>query len=275
MKGSVSTARLYATCDNRMTVYLDGEKLASHDDFSMPIFREVTKAFDPPAAEGRKHVIAVEAENVGEDNPAGLLVRLDLDSGWRAAWSEISDGSWKATAAAREGWQNVEFDSASWKPAVVVAQLGGEPRPQITAATLAAAANCFGCHRFDNQGGALGPDLTSLAGRFSPRDILESVVDPNKVISDQYAAVTITTADGRVFTGRIVNLAGDSLRLNTNMLDPNAEVAIDRRQIDEMFPSKTSMMPMGLLNTLNESEVLDLMAYLLSRGDRRSAMFQQ
>ena len=38
-----------------------------------------------------------------------------------------------------------------------------------------------------------GPDLTSLAGRFSARDILESVLEPDKVISDQYAAIVVQT----------------------------------------------------------------------------------
>ncbi len=137
-----------------------------------------------------------------------------------------------------------------------------------------AAAKCFACHRFDNQGGAIGPDLTILSGRFSPREILDSIVDPSKVISDQYQAVTIVTLDGKVVTGRIVNLAGDSFRINTNMLDPDAQVGVDRKQIDTMVPSKVSMMPKGLLDTLNEEEILDLMAYLLSRGQREAAMFR-
>lgn len=136
-----------------------------------------------------------------------------------------------------------------------------------------AAANCFGCHRFDNQGGAIGPDLTSLSGRFSQRDLLESIVEPNREISDQYAAVTIITDDGRTVTGRIVNLNGNTLNINTNMLDPNAQTRIERDKIEEMLPSKVSMMPTGLLNTLNKEDVLDLMAYLLSRGDPNHDMF--
>ena len=140
---------------------------------------------------------------------------------------------------------------------------------------LFGAAACFACHRFDNQGGAVGPDLTQLSGRFSARDILESVVEPSKQISDQYGAVQIVTLDGKVVTGRIINLAGDSYRIQTNMLDPGALVGVDRKQIDVMMPSKTSMMPKGLLNTLTEEEVLDLMAYLLSRGDRSNAMFKK
>ena len=137
-----------------------------------------------------------------------------------------------------------------------------------------AATRCFACHRFDNQGGAVGPDLTSLSGRFSPRDLLESVVEPNKEISDQYAAVTIVKLDGKVVTGRIVNLNGDTFRVNTDMLDPDAQVTVDRKQIEEMRRSKVSMMPAGLLDTLKREELLDLMAYLLSRGNREHKMFQ-
>ena len=139
--------------------------------------------------------------------------------------------------------------------------------------SMFAAANCFSCHRFDGQGGALGPDLTGVAGRFSSRDLLESIVEPSKVISDQYAAVTVVTEDGVSVTGRIVNLAGDTMKLNTNMLNPDEQVTIDRRKVEEMLPAKTSMMPSGLLNTLQEEEILDLVAYVLSRGDKSHAMF--
>lgn len=140
---------------------------------------------------------------------------------------------------------------------------------------LFGAANCFACHRFDNQGGSVGPDLTILSGRFSPRDILESIVEPSKQISDQYGSVQIITLDGKVVVGRIVNLAGDSYRVQTNMLDPGALVAVDRKQIDEILPSKVSMMPAGLLDTLQKDEILDLLAYLLSRGNAQHAMFRK
>ncbi|HEY4312561.1 MAG TPA: c-type cytochrome [Pirellulales bacterium] len=138
---------------------------------------------------------------------------------------------------------------------------------------LFAATRCFACHRFADEGGGLGPDLSSVAGRFSARDLLESVVVPSKVISDQYEAVTIQTSDGRVITGRIVNLNGDSLSINPDMFDPNRMISVKRRDIDEITKSPVSMMPEGLLNTLKDDEVLDLMAYLLSRGDRTNAMF--
>jgi putative heme-binding domain-containing protein len=140
--------------------------------------------------------------------------------------------------------------------------------------SLFAATSCFTCHRFDNEGGTVGPDLTGASGRFSPRDLLESIILPSKSISDQYQAVVIATTDGRVVTGRIVNLSGDNIHVNTNMLDPNLQTQVNQKQIEEIKPSPISMMPEGLLNTLKEDEVLDLMAYLLSRGNRDSAMFR-
>jgi putative heme-binding domain-containing protein len=138
-----------------------------------------------------------------------------------------------------------------------------------------AAANCFSCHHFAREGGALGPDLTGLAGRFSARDILESVLEPDKVISDQYAAVVIQTTTGRFVTGRVTNFSGDKITLNTDMLDPNAFESVDRREIEQLTNSTTSMMPSGLLNSLNEEELLDLMAFLLSRGNPQDPMFAE
>ncbi len=136
-----------------------------------------------------------------------------------------------------------------------------------------AATNCFGCHRFANEGGAMGPDLTALASRFSPRDILESVLEPSKVISDQYATAVILTTDGKTITGRILNYSGDNIDIISNMLEPDAIEQVSRKDIEELSNGKVSMMPVGLLNTLNEEELLDLMAFLLSRGDSQDAMF--
>ena len=136
-----------------------------------------------------------------------------------------------------------------------------------------AEANCFGCHRFAKEGGAMGPDLTALSGRFSARDILESVMEPNKVISDQYAAVVVVTDEGQVVTGRVVNFSGDEIQINTDMLDPNAIAKVKRGSIEQLSPAKPSMMPAGLLNTLHEEELLDLMAFLLSGGDPQHEMF--
>ena len=96
-------------------------------------------------------------------------------------------------------------------------------------------AKCFACHRFASEGGAFGPDLTALAGRFNPKDLIESIVEPSKVISDQYAAINIATTDGRFVSGRIINMHGDNMQVNTDMLDPAdkmVSVNSPRRRVD-------------------------------------------
>ncbi len=133
---------------------------------------------------------------------------------------------------------------------------------------------CAACHRFDQDGGSVGPDLTAVAGRFSAKDLLESIVAPNKTISDQYAAITIQTKAGKTVTGRVANLSGDALHIVENMLDPGKMTNVKRGDIEAMEISKVSMMPEALLNTLQEDEIQDLFAYLLARGNRDHAMFQ-
>lgn len=136
------------------------------------------------------------------------------------------------------------------------------------------AATCFACHRFKQEGGAIGPDLTSVAGKFSPRDLLESIIDPSKEISDQYGATVFTKTDGSTIVGRIMNLGDDTLRINVNMMNPNDIVMLDRKQLKDMKPSPTSMMPPGLIYTLSKDDVLDLLAYLLSQGNPDDPMFK-
>ncbi len=140
--------------------------------------------------------------------------------------------------------------------------------------SLFAAAQCYSCHRYDNEGGAAGPDLTAVSGRFGARDLVESIVLPSKTVSDQYEAIVVATTDGQVITGRVVNLNGDGMMINTNMLDPNAQVTVDRAKIEEVHRSPVSMMPEGLLSTLDKDEIADLVAYLFSRGNREAKMFQ-
>ena len=140
---------------------------------------------------------------------------------------------------------------------------------------LFGAANCFACHRYDNEGGNTGPDISGVAGRFGTRDLLESILDPNKEVSDQYAAVEIQTLDGRTLLGRIINHNGDNMMINTDMLNPNAITTVNKSNLDTMKRSKQSMMPAGLFDTLKEDEIVDLVAYLLSRGDRTGPFFKK
>ena len=138
-----------------------------------------------------------------------------------------------------------------------------------------AAARCVVCHRFSGDGGATGPDLTQAAGRFKLKDLVEAIVEPSKAISDQYQAHVIQTASGKVHTGRIISEDDDQITVVTDPEDASKFVVIERDDIEEMMAAKQSLMPAGLLDTLNEAEVLDLLAYSLSRGNRRDERFKR
>ncbi len=132
---------------------------------------------------------------------------------------------------------------------------------------LFAAAQCFKCHRFAGQGGIQGPDLTASGGRFSQHDMLVSIVEPNKEISDQYAATIFLTESGKAIEGRVANMNGNVINVVTNMLAPGDFTNIERDDIAEQRPSKNSMMPGGLLDTFNPEEVFDILAYIKSGGN--------
>jgi putative heme-binding domain-containing protein len=136
-----------------------------------------------------------------------------------------------------------------------------------------AAARCVACHRFDGDGGATGPDLSNVAGRFGMKDLSEALIEPDKVISDQYRAMNIVTDQAKIVVGRVVGEQDGILTVQTDAYDASKIVEIRKSEIDVMRPSPTSLMPKGLLNQLNRAEMLDLLAYLLSRGNPNDAMF--
>ncbi|HEV7281389.1 MAG TPA: L-sorbosone dehydrogenase [Pirellulaceae bacterium] len=154
----------------------------------------------------------------------------------------------------------------TWTTDALVAAIenaGGE-RNLERGREIYAEASCFKCHRFESVGGVVGPDLTAAGGRFSVRDLVEAIVDPDKVISDQYATQQFVLDDGRVVSGRVVNLKGEALRVLTNPLDPSSIVNVDRGSVEQSLPGKTSMMPSGLADYFTVEELADLVAFVRS-----------
>jgi putative heme-binding domain-containing protein len=137
------------------------------------------------------------------------------------------------------------------------------------------AAACFACHRFGNAGGMTGPDLTLSAGRYSPHDFLDQIINPSKVINEQFAPIIVTKNNGEVFSGVVVNLNGDRVSINTDLSDPSQQVSIDRKEVKSIELSTISPMPPMLLSMLTKEEILDLVAYVLSGGDKSAPAFQK
>jgi putative heme-binding domain-containing protein len=137
-----------------------------------------------------------------------------------------------------------------------------------------AAARCSVCHLFAGEGGNIGPDLTAAASRYNRRDLLESIIDPNKGISEQYAVFHVTQFDGKKeLAGMIVEETNDSLTVLVDPLNGTRDtIGKFKPPTREMLP--VSPMPPGLLNTLNRDEILDLLAYIESAGNADAALFK-
>ena len=127
---------------------------------------------------------------------------------------------------------------------------------------------CFRCHRIAGSGGIIGPDLTGVGRRFTEKDLLEAIIEPNRVISDQYRAAIFTLTDGKSITGHIADMQKDRWSVITNMLRPRNYTQINPDKIEQIEPSPISMMPTGLLDTLTREEILDLLSYLRADRDR-------
>ena len=155
----------------------------------------------------------------------------------------------------------------------VAAKTGMKKRNFDNGRKMFTAAACYTCHRFGNAGGMTGPDLTGAGGRYSPHDLLDQIINPSKVINEQFAPIIVTKNDGTVMSGVVVNLSGDGVTLNTDLTDPNQRVNVDRKEVKSIELSTVSPMPPMLLAMLKKDEILDLLAYVLSGGDKTNAMF--
>ena len=126
-------------------------------------------------------------------------------------------------------------------------------------------AACFACHHFGATGGSVGPDLTAVSSRFSRKDILEAIIEPSKVISEQYLAFTFTLKDGKILFGQVAGDNGASVDIIVDAFNGKKQ-AVAKADIARKDVSPVSLMPPGLLNVLSAEEVLDLMAYLETAG---------
>jgi putative heme-binding domain-containing protein len=121
---------------------------------------------------------------------------------------------------------------------------------------------CAQCHRFGSDGGFIGPDLTAVGSRFDRRALLESILEPSKVIAEAYRTVSVTLKSGAILDGRIVVEDSSTLSIAINPVDPDQRRRVRRADIQTQRMSDFSPMPAGLINGLNREEVLDLLAFL-------------
>ena len=117
---------------------------------------------------------------------------------------------------------------------------------------------CSACHTLYGEGGNLGPDITG-SNRSNISYLLSNLIEPSGEIQDDYRMVVITSRDGRTYSGNIISENDRQLTLRVIGQD---QLVINKSDIQSQETAAVSMMPEGLMQTLTDKEVLDLIAYL-------------
>ncbi len=226
---------------------------------------------------------ADEAEIYRQVILRGLLLRdsgsrraVELLQKWTGEQLTAADQPWDKSLAAWQQWFVEKYPNSPpaelpkedeqdhWTYQELLSFLTGPQISQGVAARGAAIfekAECIKCHRYGTRGDTVGPDLTNVSKRFQRKEILESILFPSHVISDQYASETIVTVEGKSYSG-LVAPSGDGSFV---ILQANGEkVEVTEADVEQRARNKTSAMPEGLLNRLTLDEVADLFAYLTS-----------
>jgi putative heme-binding domain-containing protein len=134
---------------------------------------------------------------------------------------------------------------------------------------------CVACHRFGPEGGGIGPDLTNLAKRSDYKAILESTLQPNLVVSEQFEQHELKMKDGSVVMGRIVGDEKGEYLLVQSGFEPLKLKKVKKSEVAYKKSSKISMMPPGLANSMNAEELKDLIAYFVSQGNKSHPVYQK
>ena len=121
---------------------------------------------------------------------------------------------------------------------------------------------CAKCHAFKGVGGRIGPDLTNLKTRFGAKGILEAIIEPSAIVSEQYHNMEITLKDGSLQVGRIMSDEGGVLKISINPFDISQTVEVKKADVQKMEASKVSPMPPGLISPLSPQELRDLILFL-------------
>jgi putative heme-binding domain-containing protein len=209
-----------------------------------------------------------------QDNGGDLAVKL-LEK-WAGKTVSEPDAKWDVALAAWQKWfaetypdqpeAKLPEESASnrWTYDELLSFLNSKQAARAVSsargATLFTKAQCAKCHRFGERGEGVGPDLTTIGKRFQKKEILESILFPSQVISDQYASKSVNRTDGRTVWGIAAQQADGSV---TVLQSDATKVTIAKDDIESIAPIKKSVMPEGLLNSLSLEEIADLFAYML------------
>jgi putative heme-binding domain-containing protein len=135
-------------------------------------------------------------------------------------------------------------------------------------------ASCTACHKLDDAGNAFGPDLAQLDVKKKPLDVLRDLIEPSALIHEKFQTFVFETSAGKVITGVVLEETKDAIKLIENPLAKAEPIVLRTADIEARRQLPQSIMPKGLLDKLSRDEILDLLAYVLARGQRQHPLFR-
>lgn len=135
------------------------------------------------------------------------------------------------------------------------------------------AALCAVCHRIGDHGGDLGPNLSKPEKPRTRQELLREILEPSRDIEPKYRTYAITTVNGKLIAGVIVEKTDLQVTVRTRPVGAVTSETIARSEIESIEQLDLSMMPDELMSRLTKEEVLDLLAYVEAKGDPTSPLF--
>jgi len=121
--------------------------------------------------------------------------------------------------------------------------------------------DCSSCHTISGKGGFLGPDLTDQGVTASASAIRDKIVKSPRVPSQGNRMATLTTANGDRIEGLIRNEDNFSVQLQTKDGSFHFLKKAELRTFEHL---DGSLMPANYGKLLNDSELNDLVSYLMA-----------
>lgn len=146
----------------------------------------------------------------------------------------------------------------TYKPAIAPGQPADADRGRVVFRK-----NCATCHRLENHGHTVGPDLLAALKGKDKATLLIAILDPNREIDARFVNQMVTLKTGRITTGLTLVETASSLTLRRAEA---VEEVLLRGQIDQVEATGQSLMPEGLEKEIPPEAMADLLAYLLQQG---------
>jgi putative membrane-bound dehydrogenase-like protein len=121
---------------------------------------------------------------------------------------------------------------------------------------------CAACHRFGNEGNAVGPDIVAMKTSGKEK-LLVNIVDPNREVAPNLQTYLVETTDGEAITGLLLKDSGGSVTLT---IGGGSEITLIRAQVRKLTPQGKSLMPEGLEEGLTLNQMADLLEFLAAPG---------